>query len=269
MSAPRVFDLEHYDLLNRARSEVVAGLIAELKPKLNLQTAIDVGCGLGYFSQFLKCLGLDVTAVDGRRENLNEAQRRSPEIRFLHFNVEDSAIRSLGKFDLVFCFGLLYHLENPMLAIRHLREMAGRLLLVEAVIQPGDEPVMALIEETANEDQGLNYIAFYPTEACLLKMFYRAGFSYAYTFSTKPNHPEYAVHDRTPRIRTMLAASHALVQSKLLLKVPEPKSLVHPCVLAETLSRDNAADKIKRFAKKPLPEKLKTIRRMVKGKLHR
>lgn len=231
MSAPRIFDQLHYDVLNRARGDVVSLLLAELEPKLRLQAAIDVGCGLGYFSGFLKSLGLTVTAVDGRQQNLDEAQRRNPDIRFLHFDAENPAIKSLGKFDLVFCFGLLYHLENPMLAIRHLKEMTGKLLLVEAVIQPGDEAMMALIEETAHEDQGLNHVGFYPTESCLLKMFYRAGFSHAYTFSAHPNHPEYHADHRIPRIRTMLAASHTLVHSKLLIRTAEPKSPTHPCTL--------------------------------------
>ena len=266
MSAPPIFDQHHYDLLNRARGEVVAQCLAELTPKLNLQTAIDVGCGLGYFSQFLKSSGLAVTAVDGRQQNVEEAQRRNPDIRFLRFDAEDPSIRSLGKFDLVFCFGLLYHLENPMLAIRHLSALTGKLLLVEGVIHPGNEPMMALIEETAHEDQGLNHIAFYPTESCLLKMFYRAGFDHAYAFSTQPNHPEYDALHRRPRIRTMLAASHALIQSKLLLRTSEPKSSTHPCTLVETPPESNTTEKMKRFAKKPLREKIKVLRRIVKEK---
>ena len=269
MSAPLVFDQQYYSLLNRARGDVVSRLLTELKPRLNLQTAVDVGCGVGYFSQFLKSLGLDVTALDGRQQNLDEAQRRNPDVHFLRLNAEDPAMRSLGKFDLVFCFGLLYHLENPMLAIRHLQEMSAKLLLVEAVVQPGDEATMALIEESPHQDQGMNHIAFYPTELCLLKMFYRAGFSHAYTFSTQPNHPEYGARHGRPRIRTMLAASHASIQSQFLVRAPEPKSPIHPCVLPETPPKNSAADKIKRFARKPLPEKVKAIKRIVKGELPR
>jgi SAM-dependent methyltransferase len=266
LSTTRIFDEHYYELINRARSEVVTHLLAELQLKLGLRTVLDVGCGLGHFSGLLKSSGLDVTAIDGRQQNLDEAQRRNPNIRFLRFDAQDSAMRSLGKFDLVFCFGLLYHLENPMLTIRHLEEMTGKLLLVEAVIQPGDEPTMALIEEAPQEDQGLNHIAFYPTEACLLKMFYRAGFSHAYTFSTQPRHPEYGAQPRKPRIRTMLAATHTAVQSKLLVRTPEPKSLVHPCALPEAPPTNGAVDKIKRFAKKPLPDKVKVIKRIVAGK---
>ena len=39
----------------------------------------------------------------------------------------------LGEFDLVLCFGLLYHLENPMRTIRHLRALTGQGLLLESM----------------------------------------------------------------------------------------------------------------------------------------
>lgn len=268
MSAPRVFDLEHYEFLNRARGDIVSQLLPEIRKQCNLQTAIDIGCGLGYFSQLLKSLGFHVTAVDGRQQNVDEAQRRNQDIRVLQVDAEDPRMISLGKFDLVFCFGLLYHLENPMSVIRQLKEMTGNLLLVEAVVYPSDEPIMALIEESQHEDQGLNHIAFYPTETCLLKMFYRAGFTHAYIFSTIPDHPDYVAQRRKPRIRTMVAASHTLVQTKALVRVPEPESPVHPCTLAG-LQMDNTAEKIRRFAKKPLAKQVEVIRRIVKGKSDR
>src|SRR5580765_2579479 len=118
--------------------------------------------------------GPKVIGVDGRQQNVEEARRRFPEIAFRHCDAQDAALRALGQFDLVFCFGLLYHLENPLLTIRHLHAMTTKLLLVEAVIFPGEEPIMALVDEGMTEDQGLNHFAFYPTEACLIKMLYRA-----------------------------------------------------------------------------------------------
>ena len=63
--------------------------------------------------------------VDGRQENVEEAQRRFPQIPFRICNAQESALRDLGRFDLVFCFGLLYHLENPLIAIRQLCAMTA------------------------------------------------------------------------------------------------------------------------------------------------
>jgi len=191
-------------------------LLDELKNSLDLQSTINVGCGLGHFASFLKVLGFDVTAVDGRQQNVDETRRRHANIRVLQLDAQDPQLPALGKFDLVLCFGLLYHL-----ATRHLKEMRGKLLLVAAV--PADEPIMAMIEESLHEDQGLNHIAFYPTDACLLKMFYHAGFTHTYMFGMHPDHPDYFARRLKPRIRSMLAGSHTPLDSKLLVRTPSQR----------------------------------------------
>jgi SAM-dependent methyltransferase len=261
LSAPAVFDQQHYELLNRTRGDVVRALLGKLKEPLGLQTAIDVGCGLGYFSGFLRSLGFDVTAVDGRQENVAEAQRRNPDIRFFRLDAEDPAMKSLGKFDLVFCFGLLYHLENPFLTVRHLREMTRSLLLVEAVTYLGDEPIMGFVDESSWEDQGLRSCAFYPTEACLIKMMYRGGFPNVFRSATMPDHSEYRDTVETNRIRTVLAASTVQVSSSLLTPLPEPPSAPNPWKQQQSMS---ALAKLHRFVAKPLPQKIASIKRLVK-----
>jgi SAM-dependent methyltransferase len=260
-----VFDLPHYGKLERARGDVVSRLLTELKPRLNLQTAVDVGCGLGYFSGFLKSIGFDVTAVDGRQENVEEAQRRNPSVRVVHNNAEDPDLKTLGTFDLVFCFGLLYHLENPLRTIRNLQAMTRRLLLVESVIFPGEEPVMALIDEEIHEDQGLNHIAFYPTEACLVKMLYRSGFSSVFRPVQEPQHSHYHFDDRSRRVRTILAATHEPLSSRHLTKVAETSSPIRPWDPISGIGEENSAQKFRRFAKKSLPEKVKTLKRIIKA----
>jgi SAM-dependent methyltransferase len=266
LSVPRIFDQKHYELLNRVRGDVVSLLLAELKEPLNFKTSLDVGCGLGYFSRFLKSLGLDVTAVDGRQQNVDEAQLRNPDIRVLRFDAEDPGMRSLGKFDLVFCFGLLYHLENPFLAIRHLQAMTGTLLLAEGVIFPGDTPTMGLVEEGSSDDQGLNHIAFYPTETCLEKMFYCAGFRFVYRFTTMPDHSDYHCKMSRPKIRTMLAASHQLITSAQLEVVPHPAVPIQPWDAQNVFANTSSAEALRGFSQKPLSEKLKILAHLVRRK---
>jgi SAM-dependent methyltransferase len=264
LSAPAVFDQQHYDLLNRTRGEVVRALLGELKEALGLRTAIDVGCGLGYFSGFLRSLCFDITGVDGRQQNVAEAQRRNPDIRFVQLDAEDPAMKTLGKFDLVFCFGLLYHLENPFLAIRHLHAVMEKLLLVESVIFPGSLPLMALVDEGKTEDQGLNHIAFYPTETCLTKMLYQAGFPFVYEFSAKPEHPDFLSKASKGPSRTMLAASVSPIQAKCIRPVLEPKVAYNSWNSSDQGSKPLL--KVRSFVKKSLPEKIKSLKRAVKGK---
>jgi len=264
LSAPAIFDQQHYDLLNRTRGDVVRALLGEFKEPLSLRTAIDVGCGLGYFSGFLRSLGFDVTAVDGRQQNVAEAQRRNPDVRFFRFDAEDPAMKSLGEFDLVFCFGLLYHLENPFLAMRHLHAMTKKLLLVESVIFPGSLPLMALVDEGRTEDQGLNHIAFYPTETCLTKMLYQSGFPFVYEFFIKPEHPAFLSEGSKRPSRTMLAASLSPIQAKCIRPVLEPRLPYNSWNSSDQES--NPLLKVRSFVKKSLPEKIKSIKRAVKGK---
>ena len=252
MSAPLVFDLVHYERLNASRGAVVSALLSEVRHSLGLETAIDVGCGLGYFSGLLKSLGLEVTAVDGRQQNVEEAQRRFPGISFRQCDAQDSDLRDLGQFDLVFCFGLLYHLENPLLTIRHLRAMTAKLLLVEGVIFPGEDPIMALVDEGSTEDQGLNHFAFYPTEACLTKMLYRSGFSNVYGFAAQPNHPEYHAGKNSRRIRTMLAASVKPLQSSSLKHFAEPSTPIVPWDPTSGAATPRGLQKLRRLVKNSL-----------------
>jgi SAM-dependent methyltransferase len=254
LTPPRVFDLQHYDALNISRGETVSRLLSELSQTLGIRTAVDVGCGLGYFSSLLRTLGLNVSGVDGRQQNVEEARRRFPEIVFRHCDAQEAALRGLGQFDLVFCFGLLYHLENPLLTIRHLHAMTAKLLLVEGVIFPGEEPIMALVDEGPTEDQGLNHIAFYPTEACLVKMFYRAGFSHVYGFSTAPRHPEYRATKGARRTRTMLAASHDPLTSQMLKHLAEPSTQIAPWDPTSGAAQRHPLQKLRTFVRKTVGE---------------
>jgi len=116
-----------------------------------------------------------VSGFDGRTENVAEARRRFPGIAFEQGDVESGEILKLGTFDLTLCFGLLYHLENPMLAIRRLRALTGKGLLLESMCIPGSQAGMVLREEPAAADQSLTEIGLYPSEACLVKMLVPGG----------------------------------------------------------------------------------------------
>ena len=267
MSIAGAFDGEHYQGLNSSRTPVISAVVSEVRRQFDLQTVVDVGCGVGYFSAFLKSLGFQVIAVDGRRENTEEAKRRVPQVTFHLLNVEDPGIRDLGCFDLVFCFGLLYHLENPFQAIRNLHAMTSKLLLVESVCFPGNEPIMALVDEESNDAQGLNHIAFYPTEECLVKMFYRAGFTKVYRLTKLPSHPDFHAKNLVRQIRTILAASHAPLYSELLELVTEPRTPIKPWDATSVAENQNFIQKLRRFMDKPLHDKARTLRRFLERRI--
>jgi len=217
-----VFDQPHYDALNSAREATLGQLLKSLKKDLELRTAVDVGCGLGHFAVFLRDLGFDVLAVDGRQENVNEARRRSPDLEFRVANAEDTGIQALGKFDLVLCLGLLYHLENPFVAVRNLFAMTGKVAILEGMCVPGDEPIFAVRDESPTEDQGLRHVALYPSENGLVKLLYCSGFSHVYRLKTRPALREYGSTTAREQVRTMLVAAPCELSVEMLVPACEP-----------------------------------------------
>ena len=211
-----IFDAKHYELLNEARGGTFASVFAPLKGTLDLNTAVDIGCGLGHFTSFLSQLGLDVLGVDAREENVLEARARFPHLNFAVADAQDPNLSSLGQFDLVFCYGLLYHLENPFVTIRNIAKMARKLATVESVVYPSPEPILVLLEENACEDQGLNYMAYYPSEASLVKMLMKSGLDECYLPTKFPSHPAYALGRSGFRQRTIIFAARSPLDLDLL-----------------------------------------------------
>lgn len=260
MTKLSVFDEPHSQSYAQARMEFLREILPGLKEALGLRTALDVGCGVGYFSNLLHDLGFHTVGVDARSENVTEASRRHPHIRFLPVNVEDPGVSQLGSFDLVLCFGLLYHLENPLLALRNISLVTGKLLLLESMRAPSGNPVLVICDEEPGDDQSLKQIALYPSEAGIAKMLYRAGFRCAFRFVRFPEHEEFRTKFMRKRVRTLLAASRVPVMAPFLVWVPEP---AHPPDLWATPPARviSLAGRAWGALRKPWPDKMAALRR--------
>jgi FkbM family methyltransferase len=250
------FDRPHYLALNKTRGETIRQLLATVRPVLKLTTALDAGCGLGFFSALLEEAGLAVKGFDGRLENVIEARRRFPRIPFAERDIEDRGIVELGEFDLVLCFGLLYHLENPMRAIRHLRALTGSGLLLESMCVPGSGSTMMLREEPRQEDQSLTDTAVYPTETCLVKMLYRAGFATVYRVSVMPDHDDFRESEWSERRRTVLFAAAIPIHAPGLELLIEPREEKDPWSRADAMPVQRSLSwRARRFVRRPVKEK--------------
>jgi SAM-dependent methyltransferase len=218
----QTFDNPETREFTKSRQVLVEKVLTDLRRETDLSSALDVGCGVGDFSKFLWDMGFQVLALDGRQENAREAQRRYPQITFLTMDAEELAAQHVGRFDLVLCFGLLYHLENPFRAIRQFHSITDKVLLIESMCVPGDRAMMELLDESRDENQGINYVAFYPSEPCLIKMLYRAGFSFVFRFTRLPEHEFYTETRMRKRQRTLLAASKIELKTSHLEVAKEP-----------------------------------------------
>jgi len=252
------FDQREYRALIEARGETLRRVATKLKPALDLSNALDAGCGVGFFSQMLAECGLNVCGFDGRAENAAEARRRFPQIPFAEADIQDRAILELGSFDFVLCFGLLYHLENPVLAIRNLRALTQKCLLLESICLPEEQTTMLLREEPRQEDQSLTDMACYPSERSLVKMLYRAGFSAVYRVTPLPEHDDFRETTDHLRRRTVLLATFAPIDVAGFRLYPEPFESEDPWTKGPT-ARPALPRRIARFIASPNRRKYITL----------
>jgi FkbM family methyltransferase len=210
MTGVSQFDTEEAARINAARKSFLEDFLSGLMAQGGVKRVLDVGCGYGYFSNYLKSVNLHVVALDGRRENATEAKRRYPEIDFHVYDIEDPSCRTLGSFDLVLCFGLLYHLENPFQVIRNLFALSDKYLIIETMIMPYRSSVAVLFEESRADNQGLRYLAWIPTQSGFVKMLYQAGFSGVYRPTRWPDHEQFHRSLTRRRARTILLVTKGL-----------------------------------------------------------
>jgi 2-polyprenyl-3-methyl-5-hydroxy-6-metoxy-1,4-benzoquinol methylase len=209
MTTSTLFDLPIYEEINEARwavAERTLDALAAAGPAL--RTCLDVGSGVGWFAQRLRGRGLTVRGLEGREGNLQEARRRVPGVEFLLADVEsDRLADTVGPADLVLCFGLLYHVENPFRVVRNLRALTGAVLILETQIVPRPEALAWLVAENTNETQGLTAHALVPSASALEKMLQVAGFEHVYRNLDQPRHEDFEETDTRHRRRGLYVAS--------------------------------------------------------------
>ena len=109
-------------------------------------SAVDLACHQGWFSTKLAERGIPlVLGLEARSEHVADARAVTAamglkdRIRIEQTDVHAATPELYGQHGLVLCFGLIYHLENPIGALRiaHALTEPGGLCLVETQVVPG------------------------------------------------------------------------------------------------------------------------------------
>ncbi len=166
----------------------------QLPEHLRNKSVLDIGCAEGFFSFEAEARGAQrVQPIDlpggqwnhGNTIRFNTAGQiyasglKMKEIDFLDLN-ED-----FGVFDIVFFFGVLYHLRDPFLALRKIRRWTGEMLFLETHVAcrqlpeipafgQEDPPYMVFYEKGELAGDASNWWS--PNLNCLTAMLRAAGF---------------------------------------------------------------------------------------------
>jgi tRNA (mo5U34)-methyltransferase len=135
---------------------------------------LDVACNCGGLSfsaadSGAECvLGIDI--VDQYLDQANFIKRalgRGDEVEFRKLDVRRLDEIS-ENFDVVLCFGLLYHLEDPVGTMRKVAAKAGELIVLETRVEPHDGPYW-LMNFVKPADQLLSTSRWRTEEMCQLR----------------------------------------------------------------------------------------------------
>ena len=166
-------------------------------------SAIDLACHEGYFAHQLAAKGCArVLGIDAREEHIGHANLILSLLghRNLEFQVQEIQALDptrLDSFDVVLMFGLLYHLEAPVAALRTACRLTRRVCRVETQIAPNlagtidwgssstakaIQGIFALIDEAAelascNREANLGKISLVPSLEGLLWLMHAVGFT--------------------------------------------------------------------------------------------
>lgn len=106
------------------------------KNKLKLA---DLGClEGGYTVQFAR-LGFDSLGMEAREENIQKCNYVKSRLDLPNLNFVKDDVRNLsnyGKFDIVLCYGLLYHLNDPVNFINTVGQCTSKMLLMSTHFAP-------------------------------------------------------------------------------------------------------------------------------------
>jgi SAM-dependent methyltransferase len=172
--------------INTARQSHLASLGLNLKAK----TVLEVGAGIGLHTQFYLERGCTVTVTDGRAKNVAEIARRHPGVRTAIIDLEIDKPVELGRFDIIYCYGLLYHLSNPDRALARLADVCDGQLLLETAVSPGTHDELLLVRDPDAFNQAISGIGCRPTRLWILNRL-KSLLGYGYIPRTQPDHIDF------------------------------------------------------------------------------
>jgi SAM-dependent methyltransferase len=137
---------------------------------------LEVGAGLGHLGDAFADLGFDVTSTDGRQEHVEAMRARGRESFVLDLDL--TGVNEAGDFELVFAFGVLYHLAHPE-EFLHSCGKAAKVLLLETAVCDRREPVVDWVSESGGwrgKDQAVGGRGCRPSPSWVENTCREAGF---------------------------------------------------------------------------------------------
>jgi hypothetical protein len=183
--------------LSKRRQEHLASLGLDLAGK----TVLEVGAGIGDHTGFFLDRGCTVLCTDGRPANLVVLRERwlrqfgwytnGHNLKTELLDLDNPPADFAGRFEVLYCYGVLYHLAQPLRALDFLARSCTSLLLLETSVSPArDERLTHDAQDPANVSRSIHGQGCHPSRPWVFHRL-RERFEFVYVPATQPWHEEF------------------------------------------------------------------------------
>ena len=161
-----------------------------LPERLDGKSFLDVGCWEGFICAEAVSRGASpVVGIDYCTSPELVATLAKTTFTFIQMDLLSEKALQLPEFDVVYCAGVLYHVENPLSLLFRLRKLChhGSVLYLETsyAVGPSGQPLMVFHPGSSLDDNPSNWWS--PNEPCLREMLSAVGVTnIEVTFRTDP-----------------------------------------------------------------------------------
>lgn len=187
----KIFHSDHYLRHNQRRLEHLASLGLDLQGK----RVFEVGAGIGDHTSFYLDRNCSLVVTDIRPENLELIRKRFADNSYVEvISMDINHPNYPGRtFDIIHCYGLLYHLQKPKQALKFLADHCTGILLLETCVSYGNLSEINPVQEPShNHTQGFYGTGCRPTRQWIWDVL-NSLFQYVYMPRTQPAHEEFPI----------------------------------------------------------------------------
>lgn len=183
------FHADYYLRLNQRRLEH----LASLNLGLNSASVLEVGAGIGDHSSFFIDRNCRIVISEPRKENLEIIRSRYPDNRVMRLDLNNPPDKFSEIFDIVYCYGVLYHTDKPERAIKFMSDCCKDKLLLSTCVSFGDDEAVNLLPELkSSPSQSISGRGCRPTRIWIYKQL-KKHFNHVYLPVTQPNNDDFPI----------------------------------------------------------------------------
>lgn len=145
------FDSWHQDDVRYLHLQICLDIL----DRYNFSNILDIGCGKGAFTQFLKKQNNNVTGLDISATAIARARARYPDISFQQCDVDSfyngwKSVEKCGRYDLITCIEVLSYVKNWQMVIENFSMMSS-FALIKLFIPDNPMGYVKSIDDLFNE----------------------------------------------------------------------------------------------------------------------